>query len=325
MKKRVITTIYALILILAAAVPACAVDEEYEYRGDFNYSGVIDSETGYAASGSSSVNGRSRVSDGVLYDSTSGVFVFTQSDGSEVYCSAADGMIVNGTVKITASGAQILTVYKDGELFDTEGSEYIEEPGSYVVNLGPEAGTRVCGFTLVNEQTNLVHSYSVPEGFVIRSATLDDNDVEYSRYFVDMEREGFYRIETRCSSADRDYSLEVEIDRTPPQVVFSGSVGRDGRVHSAVEISGLAEDDTLYVERDGNPVNVRVTGGKTELKETGSYTVTVSDPAGNSESYDFTIMLYLDSNSILFILLLIAVIASVFIYAFWKRKTLKVR
>ena len=53
--------------------------------------------------------------------------------------------------------------------------------------------------------------------------------------------------------------------------------------------------------------------------------MTASDPAGNTVSYDFTIMLYLNTNSILFILLLAAIVASVFVYAWWKRKSLKVR
>ena len=95
-------------------------------------------------------------------------------------------------------------------------------------------------------------------------------------------------------------------------------------MHSAVQVLGLEPGDALYVTRDGTAMRM-TSVDDVVLTETGAYTVTAADAAGNAVSYDFTIMLYLNTNAVVFILLFVAVVASVFIYAIWKRKSLKVR
>ena len=315
----------ALLLWTCLALPAAAAEGD-AFQGNFDYSGTIDPETGYPRGETVvSYDGRTVVSAAMAYDSVRGMFVYPLEDGTELFCSAADGMILTDRVTIQYSGSQVLTVYRNGEVLDLAGAWELSEPGSYVITQGTQSGTRVCGFTLVPKETNLIHNYSVPEGFLIRGATLDGNETEFSRYYVDMEREGSYRIDYRCPAADRDYALEVRIDRTPPELLLKGSVRRDGKVHSAVEISGLSEGDSISVEHDGTPQKLQINNGALTLTDTGAYSVTVSDAAGNTVSYDFTIMLYLNTNSILFLLLVAAIVCSVFVYAWWKRKSLKVR
>ena len=294
----------ALLLWTCLALPAAAAEGD-AFQGNFDYSGTIDPETGYPRGETVvSYDGRTAVSAAMAFDSVRGMFVYPLEDGTELFCSAADGMILTDRVTIQYSGSQVLTVYRNGEVLDLAGAWELGEPGSYVITQGTQSGTRVCGFTLVPKETNLIHNYSVPEGFLIRGATLDGNETEFSRYYVD---------------------LEVRIDRAPPELLLKGSVRRDGKVHSAVEISGLSEGDSISVEHDGTPQKLQINNGALTLTDTGAYSVTVSDAAGNTVSYDFTIMLYLNANSILFILLLVGIVASVFIYAWWKRKSLKVR
>ena len=316
----------AALLLLLLLSPKAAAEAAETYQGDFDYSGEVDPETGYPQGWTSaSADGRTAVSETMAYDSVKGLFVYALEDGTEFFCSAADGMILTDRVLLQYGGAAVLTVYKNGEAQELTGYGEITEPGSYVITQGTETGVRVCGFTLIPKETNLIHNYTAPDGFFIREATLDGAETEFSRYYVDLEREGRYRIDYRCPAAQRDYTLEMVIDRTPPELLLKGAVGRDGRVRSAVEISGLEAGDTLYVTRDGEPESHAVTDGVCTLKETGAYSVTASDPAGNTVTYEFTIMLYLNTNGVLFILLLVAIVASVFIYAWWKRKSLKVR
>ena len=61
------------------------------------------------------------------------------------------------------------------------------------------------------------------------------------------------------------------------------------------------------------------------LTQTGRYVATVTDPAGNTATYPFTIMLYLDRNGAIFgILFLVVVIAVVALFVYYK-KHLRVR
>ena len=314
----------ACLLLALLCTPARATGGDYQ--GDFDYQGVVDPETGYAP-GHTQAAAEKRVSlgDGMQYDRDTGMFVFSAGNGAELSCSAAEGMVVTDTVTLTSSGSLAPTVYRNGEIVDLSEPGALGVPGDYVVYAGAEAGSRICGFTVVKKTTNYIYNYTVPEGFLIRSVKVDGNDVVFSRYFVDMEPEGHYVVVYRCPAAEREYTLDVTIDRTPPEILLAGNVGRDGRVHSAVEISGLAEGDTISVVHDGSPEKLTITEGKATLKDTGAYSVVVRDAAGNTVSYEFTIMLYLNTNSVIFILLVIAVVASAFFYAMWKRKRLKVR
>ena len=325
--RRTLGTLAALLLLLLLiALPAMAEGEEEGEEDEFSYVGELDPETGGIPGRASSFSdgGRTEISPGMGYDAVREQFVFALTDGTELFCSAADGMIVTGRVILNYSGPFALTVYRNGATVDMTGSGELRDPGVYVVAVGSETASRICSFTLLGSSTNMIHSYTVPEGFLLRGAERDGQEIEYSRYTVEMEQEGKYVVRYRCPLIDMDYTLSVTIDRTPPNLILSGTLGRDGGVHSAVEVLGLEPGDTLYVTRDGEALRLNA-ADDVVLTETGVYSVTAADAAGNTVSYDFTIMLYLNTNAVVFILLFAAVVASIFIYAFWKRKTLKVR
>lgn len=325
MKKRILLITAALALLAAAVFPVFADDED-AYKGDFDYDGVIDSESGYGGSNAPSLDGLVSVTSSMLYDRSRAMFVFPVQDTDEVFCSAADGMILTEPVALRVSGSAELHVYRNGEPYELDGSDEISQTGEYVVHAGAEdAGTRVCAFTIVGPATNVVHSYRMPDGFVVRDATLNGSLTDYSRYFVDMEKEGSYIIDYSCTATGMDYTLGTRVDRTPPKLVLTGSVGSDGKVHSAVDFSGLEPEDTFYVELDGKPLSVQVDNGAGRLRNSGVYHVVATDKAGNSETREFTIMAYLDSNGLLCILLVAAALAAVAGYAVYKRKALRIR
>ena len=332
MRRRILNRNYLrflaalLLLALLLALPAFAEGEESEEEDSFTYSGEIDPETG-SAPGSAAVtqDGRVELSPDMSYDRAREQFVYPLADGTELFSSTADGMLVTGRVTLEYGGPSALMVYRNGETVDITGAGEILTPGVYVIAVGADSAARVLSFTLLGASTNQIRSYTVPDGFILRGAQRDGEEIEYSRYTVEMEEEGQYVIRYRCPAIDRDYTLTVTVDRTPPDLRLAGRVGSDGRVHSAVEISGLSAGDTLYVTHDGEPIGLNLDEGKATLKDTGYYSVTAADAAGNTVTYEFTIMLYLNTNAVVFILLLIAVVASIFIYAVWKRRSLKVR
>lgn len=318
-------------LLLAAALlglwlclPVCATDGGGDYQGDIDYVGEVDPETGYGYH-APDLGSRISITDTMLYDSAEGRFVFPIGANSELSCTAADGMLLSDSVTLSTVGSPQLAVYRNGEAVDLSAGSTLRTPGEYSVYLGSSSGTRICGFTILPAVTNLIHGYSVPEGFAVREVLRNGEQQGYERYYAETEAEGEYEISTRCLQADRVYTLRVTIDRTPPALALSGNVGEDGRVRGPVTISGIEADTTLSLELDGKAEKLTVRDGSATVRDTGSYRLTAVDAAGNSSSYQFTILLYLDSSAFLFVLLALAIVVSVFLYALRKRRKFKVR
>ena len=121
------------------------------------------------------------------------------------------------------------------------------------------------------------------------------------------------------------YALDVNIDRTPPEIQFSGNIDENNRVHSALGFSGLQDGDTIQARLDGEAVEVHVNpDGTGEFTESGSYVITVYDAAGNSTVYGYIVLLYLNASGLAFFAVLIASVAAVLIYIYIKRKRLEI-
>ena len=83
--------------------------------------------------------------------------------------------------------------------------------------------------------------------------------------------------------------------------------------------SGL---DTVQVIKDDEPVGMLLTF---TLTASGRYVVNVFDEAGNSTSYPFIIMMYLDRNGQIFGIVLLVVIVAVVALFIYHKKHLRVR
>lgn len=291
---------------------------EQNYAVEYDYSGVVDASTGLPAAGGAPLDGTGRIAltDAMSYDTERGMYVYP-AGGEEFYCTAADGMVTAQPVRFERAEAAV-TLFRDGWEVAAEELEELTAQGEYVAVVG-DSGRRAMSFAIVGSRTNLIYGYTVPEGFFIRSATWNGEPTDYERYSVRMEDEGEYAIEYRCPAADLTYTLETTIDRTAPELSVSGKAGDDGRFHSAVAF--VARDAAaLSVTRDGDPYSVSFRNGEGTLAEPGDYVITATDDAGNTAEYAFTILLYLDSNSALFILLVLAAVTAVAGLVIWKRR-----
>lgn len=324
MTRRILALLSAALIGLGLCLFASATDGGGDYQGDIDYVGEVDPETGFGYH-TPDLGGRIPITDNMLYDSAKGAFVYPIGANSELACTAADGMVLTDTVTLSTVGSPQLSVYRNGEEVDLSAGSTLKEPGEYAIYLGSSAGARICGFTILPAVTNLIHGYTVPEGFAVRELLYNGEQQSFERYYADMEAEGEYEINTRCLQADRIYTLRVAIDRTAPELVLSGNVGEDGRVRGPVTITDIEAGTVLTLERDGEAEKLAVRDGTAVIRDTGSYRLTATDTAGNSSSYQFTILLYLDSNAFLFVLLALAIVASVFLYALRKRRKFKVR
>ena len=304
-------------LLGALCAPAFAEIDPY-------YSGDVDSATGEAsASGSASEAVRVRINETTYYDRASGSFVYPTGSGvREVSANVADGMIVSEPVTVTAPEGVEMTLYRNGTIVEGADLTHLAEAGNYAVAAKDMGDTRnLFAFTIVGATTNLAGGYVMPEGFYILDATLDGEDAYYERNFIGMEDEGLYEIEYVCPDTSLHYHLTTTIDRTPPAITLDGKLDKNGRYHSAVQVGGLEDLVAVALTRDGSAASVP-SGWK--LTEAGMYQLQVFDAAGNMASEQFTILVYLDLNSLLFFALVCVSLAGVLGYILYKRKKLKI-
>lgn len=314
----------AALLCAALGVSAHAVDP--------SYTGRLDPATGEALDivdeSASMDSGRVRVSDGVTYDYDKYSYCYSLDSGSkELYCSVADGMVLNVTnVSIQIPQDAPVTVYQNGKEYIGSLND-IRDIGEYTVTSQADGRSRqLLRFTIVGDRTNSLKTFTVPDGFYVEEATLDEEDIYFDRYSVNMEQEGAYHILYTCSATGISYKLDTTIDRTPPQLTFTGNFDERVRTRGAVSFYGLEEDDTVIAVIDGQQAQFDYTPDRTggTFYDIGTYSVTVYDAAGNSATYDFTILTYFNANSLMFFFLVMLCIAGVIIYVRFKRKRLKI-
>ena len=264
---------------------------------------------------------RKQISGNMYYDYNYGCFVYLVGNGLyEITSNVADGMIVNEAVVISAPAEILLIVYQDGNEIPFDGSE-IRSTGEYTVMASVDGNVKtVMSFTIVGAATGKIVGFTIPDGFYIKSATCEGQNVPMTSSYISMSEEGQYSIQYACEKTDLNYFLNVRIDHTPPQVTLEG-VKEDGKARGPVTITGLEESDRIAVYKDGEMLKAV----SNKLTQSGRYEVTVTDNAENSATYNFTIMIYLDINGVVFFLVIALVIGAVVAYILIQRKHLKVR
>ncbi|MBQ9646814.1 MAG: hypothetical protein IJV43_00445 [Oscillospiraceae bacterium] len=316
-RKTISLVLCGMALFGALCAPALAAVEDDTY-----YSGVLDAVTGEPVT-SQSAPTRVRISETTYYDREARSFVYPTGSGIyEVRANVADGMIVSEPVSITADDGIEVVLSRNGTTLEEANLSEISLPGSYTVGVtGLDSAVNLFGFTIVGATSNLSGGYVMPEGFYILEATLDGEETYFERNFIGMGDEGLYEIEYVCPETTLHYTLSTIIDHTPPELTLEGKLDKDGRFHSAVQISGFQSGDSVAMTRDGADVSFPSDG---RLTEAGMYQLLVFDAAGNSTSEQFTILVYLDFNSLLFFALVCLSLAGVLGYVLFRRKKLKV-
>lgn len=328
----------ALALAFLLAVPAHGAT-------DMSYTGRVDPVTGapYGSSGSSGaaqVSGRVQIADGMYYDWDAHDYVYPLSGAlGDVHASVADGMVTNGGVRIVAPADSGVTVYRDGAEY-TSDITAINARGEYMVLAGPETGSaRLFSFTILGARTNALAYFNVPEGFVIQDVRYgadgtfpqgeDGEEGEaypFERYSAALRDEGAYRIRYSCLATSIAYTLETVVDRTAPTLWFDGAIDDNGNVHSELYFDGLEEGDYIALTLEGTPVNnleynSERTGGT--IYDSGNYIMQVFDAAGNMTQYEFTIFTYFNTQSWVFVALVLLVLGGTAAYIVIQRKILK--
>lgn len=293
---------------------------------DMSYYGPLDPFTGTPTQTEQTAGNTGddliRISDRVRFDPEQRMYVhYLDNTGSmRVTTGIVDGMYVSDRVEIIPDSGVALNLFLNGEEVEDPDWTDISDPGEYVVMLasGGETGDRLFSFTVVGDKNGRIKSYRLPEGFEMVEATLNGAGIYYDRNFVDLSLEGEYYIKTRCIRSDTEYELMYLADFTAPAPVLEGV--EDGVARGPVTITGVDERDSVGLWLNGERI-----GYSEVITASGDYVLKVGDEAGNISTYQFTIQLYFDGNSIIFFGVMIAVVLGTVLYVLLSRKRLRVR
>ena len=253
------------------------------------------------------------------YDTAENAFLYYVNSAKVIRSNVADGMITEKPVIVKPDAGVALDVYLNGERLEGAFSGTFHTAGEYVVMyVGGNVSERIFSFTIVPELCNSVTSYALPAGFEFVSAYCNDMAIPFEKNYIKLTEEGQYNISYRCFRTDIPYQLSLKTDFTGP--TLSLQEVKDGKAQGPVDISEARNAAMINIYHDGEKI-----GRKDVLTESGEYYIELADEAGNKTSYSFTILIYFDGSSWLFILILLAAAIGVVIYLFRARKHLRVR
>ena len=316
--RKLLAFFVAAVLCLPVSVSAAAVHSEIEN---------IDPYTGeplesYAENGNDGGYARVWVNGTTQYDRDEKMYAYENADVSpnSFYASVADGMFVTEPVEIKIPTGVTPTLYLDGKEISDVNFAHIEEPGAYVLEATGIGATssRIMEFSILTKITGKLETFTVPEGFTITDARLDGALTSHDAKSVEMTDEGGYVVHYRCNAAERTYSLEVEVDHTPPTLKLEAV--KDNVAKGPVDISDMEEGVTANIKLGNKEVKAKDT-----LTQSGIYHIVLTDQAGNQTTYSFRILMYFNMSSIGFIILLLAAVAALVIYLVISRRKLRVR
>ena len=268
-----------------------------------------------ASLGGSGLKNRVEIGSGTYYDPAAGNYIYLMGN-AEVGMNVPSGIITNDPVCVYLPSGMTCKIYRDGTLLSGSDPSCIRDAGAYVIVFGEKLGS--VDFTIIGAASGNLVRYSLPGGFRIISQKLDGQEIASSGYFADFNKEGSYELRYGCETIQRYYTLQVLVDRTAPTLSFTNL--ENGHADGPVEIRGRREGDTVTIVRSGKemPYTDKLTAG-------GNYTVTVTDAAGNSNTYRFSISVYYSVNVVTFILILAAIAVGLVVYIVIARKRLRIR
>lgn len=224
-----------------------------------------------------------------------------------------DGFVSNDDVVIKANEELTISLSKDGETFAYEFGASLTEEGNYIAHISDSYGNtaevsfRVLKTTVLND---FAHDFS---GVNIVSSTCNGEACE-----LNFAADGKYEI--TATDGEKEYTFAVTLDRVAPEIVLNGAEN-GGETKSEVVVESISEEADITVYFNGEKIEYRVGASVSEL---GEYRVVVTDAAGNTREYTFTIVYGLNGGAIalivIFVLLIVGIILGI---VFGKRAVYK--
>ncbi|MFR5040483.1 MAG: hypothetical protein ACLTDA_11595, partial [[Eubacterium] siraeum] len=224
-----------------------------------------------------------------------------------------DGFVSNDDVVIKANEELTIRLSKDGETFAYEFGASLTEEGNYIAHISDSYGNtaevsfRVLKTTVLND---FAHDFT---GVNIVSSTCNGEACE-----LNFAADGKYEI--TATDGEKEYTFTVTLDRVAPEIVLNGAEN-GGETKSEVVVESISEEADITVYFNGEKIEYRVDASVSEL---GEYRIVVTDAAGNTREYTFTIVYGLNGGAIalivIFVLLIVGIILGI---VFGKRAVYK--
>lgn len=224
-----------------------------------------------------------------------------------------DGFVSNDDVVIKANEELTISLSKDGEIFAYEFGASLTEEGNYIAHISDSYGNtaevsfRVLKTTVLND---FAHDFT---GVNIVSSTCNGEACE-----LNFAADGKYEI--TATDGEKEYTFAVTLDRVAPEIVLNGAEN-GGETKSEVVVESISEEADITVYFNGEKIEYRV---GTSVSELGVYRVVVTDAAGNTREYTFTIVYGLNGGAValivIFVLLIVGIILGI---VFGKRAVYK--
>jgi len=292
--------------------PEVAEDDEPEVYEPIN----LDSFTGEPINHFSS--SMVTLSSACTYDRVLDEFIYqiNNTAGSTITANIPNGAAVQQYVELQVPDNLMPVLYRNGTALDNPDFSKITEKGIYSLSLNRdgEITPGVFTFTILGNMMGQSYLFTAPSLFPVRSAEGPSGGIVYSDFEVPLNEEGEYTITYGNSVIDKYFTVTFTVDNTAPVLRVVGP-DENSIARCPVLLYDYDTADTLTIYKD----KVQITN-TLQLTETGSYTVIVTDAAGNSNTYSFTIRTYLDTMSWVFMGVLTLLAAAAVFFIVFKRK-----
>jgi hypothetical protein len=272
------------------------------------------------------------------FDEDRSMYVFN-CGGVVFYSSVPDGMFTSNEVKLYVPDSLDAQLYKNGEQMNF--SDDIADDGRYTLKVSSQTDETEISFDIASYTVNYLNEFTAPQGYNIIAAdyndfmsvytdAADELAAEYENGLIEIEDEKLNVSKSFSLPLDGQYSfvlqgaegmpmlsVELMVDRKPPQVSFDGLDDNMTTQGDSVTVSCSDTEAVLTLtDSDGQTAEITLVDGSAQITGNGKYILTATDGAGNVNEYEFTLGTTGSGKSSLWIMLLllifiIAVIAGI--------------
>lgn len=256
----------------------------------------------------------SRVGSSTSYVPSRGTYRTEFEDGTFLEVTSPNGLIGNTKVYVSLEGIggqEKVTLLKNGKEEAVPEDGVFDQPGSYCLLCRTDSGVYPYSFRILDVSDSYLDYYTIPEGLELTAVEIDGRNVDPSIYLdkngtarMDFTMEGIYQI-SMSDPDGLDFTAELAIDRTPPQVSVTNNKGAAYFSYNAQEVKEIilkdGSSETTFTQMD-------------QVTTPGSYQAEFYDYAGNVTRVSFEVkrQINLATIAVIFMIIALAALAVVF-------------
>ncbi len=245
------------------------------------------------------------------YNPATGRYDIFTAGGARFSSTVPEGIRACRDAVLYLEDGVLFSLYKDGEALEYVSGNVLKDRGDYWLETGGSVFHFSIGAYVTGE--NL---YTAPLGMTISQAVYNGEimPAEYGRY-VWMENDGIYEF-LLAGETGETFEIALTKDSIPPEAELDISKGR-------ATILQMSEDtETAVLAKDGgDPQELK----GTEISSPGKYRLTLTDYAGNENTYEFSLVYQMNFYAVFAVILVIVLIAGAVIFIRYTKRNMKIR